>query len=45
MSSLTTLVIGIFIGWNLPQPPWAKEVQDTLVGVFRATTKRVARKL
>ncbi len=45
MSSLTTLVIGIFIGWNLPQPPWAKEVQDTLVGVFRATTKSVAKKL
>ena len=45
MSSLTTLVIGIFIGWNLPQPPWAKELQDTLVGVFRSATKDVARRL
>ena len=45
MSSLTTLAIGIFIGWNLPQPPWAKEVQDALVGIFRSTTKNLARRL
>ncbi len=45
MSSLTTLVIGIFIGWNLPQPPWAKELQDTLAGIARSTTKSIARRL
>jgi hypothetical protein len=45
MSSLTTLVIGIFIGWNLPQPPWAREVQDTAAKIFRSTIKSVARRL
>lgn len=24
--------IGLFVGWNLPQPTWAKYVQDKVVG-------------
>jgi hypothetical protein len=23
-------IIGAFIGWNVPQPPWAKKVTDTI---------------
>ncbi len=45
MSSLTTLVIGIFIGWNLPQPPWAREVQDAATKIFRSTIKNVANRM
>ncbi len=35
MYTLIILVIGIFIGWNLPQPPWAKIFQDNVVGFLR----------
>lgn len=35
MSTLLILVIGIFIGWNLPQPAWARALQDKLVGMIR----------
>jgi hypothetical protein len=27
-------VIGLFVGWNLPQPSWAKFVQDKIVTFF-----------
>jgi hypothetical protein len=39
MSTLITLVIGIFIGWNLPQPAWAKSIQDKVVGMIRGATR------
>lgn len=29
-------LVGMFIGWNLPQPPWAKELQDKVVGAVKA---------
>ena len=35
MHTLIVLAIGIFIGWNLPQPPWAKAVQNRLVELVR----------
>ena len=38
MSTLLVLVIGIFIGWNLPQPAWAKAFQDKLLGMIRGIT-------
>jgi len=25
---------GAFVGWNLPQPDWAKRVQETVKGWF-----------
>jgi hypothetical protein len=28
MWSAAMLIIGVFIGWNLPQPVWAKAAQD-----------------
>jgi hypothetical protein len=40
MSTLLALVIGMFIGWNLPQPAWAKAIQDKVVEAIRGITRR-----
>ena len=37
MSTLLILIIGIFIGWNLPQPDWAKTLQDKVVAALKGT--------
>jgi hypothetical protein len=29
------IAIGTFIGWNLPQPMWAKSLQNKAVDVLR----------
>ena len=34
------VAVGIFIGWNLPQPPWARELQDKAVQFVRGLTDR-----
>ncbi len=31
LSTLFILAVGIVIGWNLPQPNWAKNLQAKLV--------------
>ena len=41
MYTVIVLVIGIFIGWNLPQPPWAKALQDRVVELTRALVAKV----
>jgi hypothetical protein len=28
------ILIGAFIGWNLPQPAWAKNIQDKVIGML-----------
>lgn len=33
---LTWLIVGLFIGWNLPQPVWAKTVQDKVVATVKS---------
>jgi hypothetical protein len=30
--------VGIFIGWNLEQPDWAKEFQDRVIGFVKGLT-------
>jgi hypothetical protein len=40
MSTLITLLIGMFIGWNLPQPEWAKAIQDKLLGLLRTALRK-----
>jgi hypothetical protein len=40
MTTLLTLLIGMFIGWNLPQPAWAKAIQDKLVGLLQASLRK-----
>lgn len=40
MSTLFWIAVGAFIGWNLPQPFWAKFVQDKLVSVVKNTVSK-----
>ena len=40
MSTLLLLVIGIFIGWNLPQPDWARSFQHKLLEMSRGLTSK-----
>lgn len=35
METLLTLAIGIVIGWNIPQPSWARDLQAKVVAWFR----------
>ncbi|MEA2094715.1 MAG: hypothetical protein U9P11_09155 [Pseudomonadota bacterium] len=40
MSTLITLLIGMFIGWNLPQPAWARALQDKVVDFLHGLTSK-----
>ena len=31
------ILIGAFVGWNLPQPSWAVTVQAKMLNFFRGT--------
>jgi len=31
------ILIGAFVGWNLPQPAWAATVQAKMLNFFRGT--------
>ncbi len=35
MSTLFWIAVGMVIGWNLPQPSWAKEWQDKVVQLVK----------
>jgi hypothetical protein len=35
MEELLLVAIGIVIGWNLPQPDWARDAQEKVLGFFR----------
>jgi hypothetical protein len=35
LSTLFWIAVGIVIGWNLPQPPWAKELQAKITGALK----------
>jgi hypothetical protein len=42
-SILFWICVGILIGWNLPQPAWAKLLQDkTIAAIKRLVNKRDA---
>lgn len=34
------LIIGIIIGWNWPQPDWAKNIQTRLVSFVRPSSSK-----
>lgn len=34
-SDLIWICVGILIGWNLPQPDWAKSLQDKAVAAIK----------
>jgi hypothetical protein len=37
---LVGVIIGAFVGWNVAQPPWAKDIQDRVVGIIESLTKK-----
>jgi len=38
--ALFWVCVGIVIGWNWPQPPWAHDIQDKVVSIFRGGSPR-----
>jgi hypothetical protein len=36
--ALFWIIVGIVIGWNLPQPDWAKQIQERVVSAFKTIT-------
>ncbi len=40
MTTLITLLIGMFIGWNLPQPDWARALQDKVVQFLKSSIRQ-----
>ena len=40
MTTLLALLIGMFIGWNLPQPDWARTLQNKVVELLRGLDKK-----
>jgi hypothetical protein len=40
MGTIITLLIGMFIGWNLPQPDWARTIQDKVLDLLNSTTRK-----
>jgi hypothetical protein len=35
LGTLFWICVGILIGWNLPQPAWAKSLQDTVIAAIK----------
>jgi hypothetical protein len=40
MTTLLTLLIGMFIGWNLPQPVWARTIQDKVMQLLGSASRK-----
>jgi hypothetical protein len=40
LAVLIALAIGIVIGWNWPQPPWARDIQARIVQTFQSLTNQ-----
>jgi hypothetical protein len=39
-NTLVTLVIGMFIGWNMPQPDWARAMQGKVVQLLDSVIRK-----
>lgn len=35
MLTLIAAIVGLFVGWNLPQPEWAKTIQAKVLSYFK----------
>jgi hypothetical protein len=35
MTTIITFIIGAFIGWNFPQPDFAKAIQSKILDLFK----------
>lgn len=40
MSTLFWIAVGMFIGWNLPQPTWARELQEKVVAAIKTLSNK-----
>ena len=40
MWTLFWILVGMFIGWNLPQPAWARDLQAKVVAAIKALGKK-----
>lgn len=40
MNIIVSVLIGIAIGWNLPQPAWAKYVQEKVTTWFKGIIQK-----
>ena len=43
-NTILLVLIGAFIGWNLPQPGWAKWTQAKFVGLFGKIKAKFSKK-
>jgi hypothetical protein len=39
-----SICVGIFIGWNIPQPEWAKSLQNKVVALYKGVDDRAGTK-
>jgi hypothetical protein len=39
MSTLFWVLVGAFVGWNFPQPWWARFIQEKIVTMIKEKTK------
>jgi hypothetical protein len=37
LEALIYIAIGLFIGWNLPQPEWAKALEEKVMNWFKSS--------
>ena len=35
LETVILLAIGLFVGWNFPQPDYAKAIQAKILGIFK----------
>lgn len=35
LETLIWVVVGLFVGWNFPQPDYAKAIQNKILGIFK----------
>ena len=40
MSTLFWIAVGMFIGWNLPQPAWARDLQAKVVAAIKTLSNK-----
>ena len=41
LTGLIGLIVGVFIGWNFPQPQYAQKIQDWIEGKLHNLFKNV----
>jgi hypothetical protein len=35
LETLIWVAVGLFVGWNFPQPDYAKAIQNKILGIFK----------